>query len=370
MSRSIYALLLVLTLTCPALLHADDLGDADGAAPPAARRQQPAADAAPDPQPHHHHHGAGGDDSPGRPDAHAPIGVMGEHMHPAGGFMLSYRYMFMNMDGSRDGDSRVGDGEVLRRYPVTPTAMDTQMHMFGAMYAPIDQVTLMAMLPLVQKDMDHITRAGGKFDVSTFGVGDFKLSAMVRLWENETHHFHLNAGMSFPTGSTTEKDDTPMGNVRLPYPMQLGSGTYDILPGVTYTGQTDAWSWGAQASGVIRTGRNDEGYRWGHGYELSAWGAKPWTEWVSTSLRLKWKDVGNISGSDSRFNPRLVPTADPDLRAFGRLDVGVGLNFLIPGGPLKGNRFAVEGLFPVYQHVDGPQLEQDWMVTAGWQYAF
>jgi len=50
--------------------------------------------------------------------------------------------------------------------------------------------------------------------------------------------------------------------------------------------------------------------------------------------------------------------------------VGVGLNFLIPGGPLKGNRFAVEGLFPVYQHVDGPQLEQDWMVTAGWQYAF
>ena len=360
--------LLALTLLCPALLRADDLGGSDEPAPPATRRQRPADTPAAPEAAHQHHHG--GDGGVGRPDDYAPNGVMGDHMHPAGGWMLSYRYMFMNMDGSRDGDSRVGDGSVLRRYPITPTAMDTQMHMFGVMYAPIDQLTLMAMLPLVQKDMDHITRAGGKFSTNTFGVGDFKLSAMVRLWENETHHVHLNAGMSFPTGSITEKDDTPMGNVRLPYPMQLGSGTFDLLPGVTYTGRSEGWSWGAQASGVIRTGRNDEGYRWGHGYDLTAWGAKPWAEWVSTSLRLNWKDFGNISGSDSRFNPRLVPTADPDLRAFRRLDVGVGINFLIPRGPLQGSIFAVEGLFPVYQHVDGPQLEQDWMVSAGWRYPF
>ena len=33
----------------------------------------------------------------GRPDGHAPITVMGEHMHAMGEWMLSYRFMSMDM---------------------------------------------------------------------------------------------------------------------------------------------------------------------------------------------------------------------------------------------------------------------------------
>ncbi len=314
----------------------------------------------------HHHHADGG----ARPDDHAPIGVMAEHMHNKGEWMLSYRFMFMDMDGNRDGTDGLSTGEVLAQFPVAPTEMTTMMHMFGVMWAPLQQITLMAMLPLVQKSMDHTTRMGVDFTTDTFGVGDFKFGGMVRLWENETHHFHFNAGMSFPTGSVTETDDTPAGNAQLPYPMQLGSGTYDFLPGVTYTGRIESWSWGAQANGVIRVGRNSEDYRLGDGYQLTGWGARAITDWVSASLRLDWRDWGNITGADSSLNPRMVPTADPDLRAGRRLDIGVGLNFLVPKGVLAGNRFAVEAMFPTYQSLDGPQLEQDWMITAGWQYAF
>jgi len=41
------------------------------------------------------------DVSSARPDGHAPIGVMGEHTHKAGEWMLSYRYrnMFMSETG-------------------------------------------------------------------------------------------------------------------------------------------------------------------------------------------------------------------------------------------------------------------------------
>ena len=39
----------------------------------------------------------------GRPDGHAPIGVMGDHMHKKGEYMMSYRYMTMNMGGLLDG---------------------------------------------------------------------------------------------------------------------------------------------------------------------------------------------------------------------------------------------------------------------------
>ena len=42
----------------------------------------------------------------GRPDGHAPLGVMGDHMHGKGEWMASYRYMSMDMDGLRSGSTQ------------------------------------------------------------------------------------------------------------------------------------------------------------------------------------------------------------------------------------------------------------------------
>lgn len=312
-----------------------------------------------------HHHGAGL-----RPGDHAPIGVMGDHRHAAGEWMLSYRYARMSMRGNRDDTGRLGSDEVLRSFPVTPTSMDAEMHMLGLMWAPVDAATLMVMVPWLRKDMDHRTRAGGRFTTRTDGLGDVSLTALVRLFEDGTHRLHANAGLSFPTGSTTEKDDTPMGRVRLPYPMQLGSGTWDLLPGLTYSGRRDALTWGAQLRGTIRTGRNDEGYRLGHAYGATAWLAHEILPSLGASLRLDWSQWGDIEGDDGRLNPRLVPTADPDLRAGRRLDLLLGLNWVMRKGPLAGHRLALEVGRPVYQDLDGPQLEVDWRAIAGWQYAF
>jgi hypothetical protein len=37
---------------------------------------------------------------------------------------------------------------------------------------------------------------------------------------------------------------------------------------------------------------------------------------------------------------------------------------------MKGAKLAIEGGFPVYQSLDGPQLETDWLITAGLQWTF
>jgi hypothetical protein len=66
----------------------------------------------------------------------------------------------------------------------------------------------------------------------------------------------------------------------------------------------------------------------------------------------------------------MVPTADPDLRGGRRLELGAGINFSIARGPLHGHRLALVLLGPVWQNLDGPQLETDWRILAGWQYAF
>ncbi|MDX1440649.1 MAG: hypothetical protein R3284_12175, partial [Rubricoccaceae bacterium] len=95
--------------------------------------------------------------SSSRPDGHAPIGVMGDHTHEGGEFMISYRFMHMAMAGSRDGTTVLDDADIVDPngydFLITPTEMPMQMHMLGLMYAPTDDLTLMAMVPAVSSSM-------------------------------------------------------------------------------------------------------------------------------------------------------------------------------------------------------------------------
>lgn len=302
-----------------------------------------------------------------RPDGHAPIGVMGDHRHQEGEWMVSYRFKMMKMEGSLNGSSSVSDQQVLNRFMVTPTEMTMTGHMLGLMHAPTDDVTVMVMLPFMNKSMKHLTRRGGRFTTNSSGLGDIKGSALINLWERDNHKIHLNAGLSLPTGTIDARDTTPMGpNSLLPYPMQLGSGTLDLMPGITYNGYSEDWSWGAQAMGTFRMGENKRGYKLGTAGDISIWGARKWNDKVSTSARLNATAWGDISGQDARLNPRVIPTADPTLRAGSRLDFLLGLN----GNFGNGHRLSIEAGLPIAQRLDGFQLETDYSLTAGWQFSF
>lgn len=309
-----------------------------------------------------------------RPDGHAPIGVMADHMHHKGEIMLSARYMYMNMEGSRIGRDPVTDASVVdpagSNFMVTPTQMPMQMVMLGAMYAPSDAVTLMIMAPYLDISMDHITRAGGAFTTGASAIGDVKLGALIRLAAFGRQALVANVGVSVPTGDIDRAGVLPTsaGNpVQLPYPMQTGSGTFDLQPGVTYLGQANAVSWGGQANGTIRLGDNDRGYTLGNRYMGTFWGAYRFSGQFSSSLRVRATRTENIDGADAApsVNPIVVPTARPDLRAGTVLDLGVGINVSVPHA--SGLRFAVEALVPVYRDLTGPQLETDWTIVAGIQ---
>ncbi|MDZ7780665.1 MAG: transporter [Gemmatimonadota bacterium] len=313
-----------------------------------------------------------------RPDGHAPIGVMGDHTHASGEWMLSYRFMHMSMEGNRDGTDPVSPQAIVDPageydFMVTPTAMPMRMHMFGVMYAPSDRLTMLLMGNYRSTEMDHETRSGGTFTTEASGIGDARVGGLVGLVTSGAHRAHLNLGISAPLGSVEHRDVTPASGgeeVQLPYPMQLGSGTWDFVPGVTYLGMTDRWSWGAQALGTLRTGENDRGWTLGNELEATGWLALRATRWLSVSVRSSYSVWGDIDGEDPALAPNMVPTARTDLRSGRRLEVPVGLNLYAPDGPLAGHRVAIEIHPPVYQDLDGPQLETDWMLTVGWQKSF
>ena len=313
-----------------------------------------------------------------RADDHAPIGVMGDHTHEAGELMFSYRYSRMSMDDNRSSTGKRSAREVVGtpadpgRFTVVPTQMEMQMHMLGAMYAPHDRVTLTTMVPILELSMDHLRRDGVRFETESSGLGDIKAGALVNLFRSERHRLHLNTLLSIPTGSIDRKDDlpAPAGRQRLPYPMQLGSGTWDLTAGATWRGQRERWTYGLQGLGTVRTGRNSKGYRLGDRIDATTWLSYGWTDRISSSARLAWTGWGNIHGDDDRLNPALVPTADPNRRGGHRLDVLVGLNLLVPLGPAGEHRLALEYGRAAYQWLDGPQLDTPWRLMLGWQSAF
>ena len=311
--------------------------------------------------------------SPSTASSHAPLGVMGDHRHKKGEIMVSYRLMHMDMDGSRIGSRRttarqtVGTMGNPGQFLVAPTSMPMDMHMIGLMVGLSDNITLMGMARLVDNKMDHLVRNGRTFTTEASGLGDTTIGVMIRLLENGNHKIHWNLSLSLPTGSTDERDDTPtMANAFLPYPMQLGSGTFDLLPGITYIGQHERWRWGGQLSAVIRTCDADEGYTLGDRFAATGWLSRDLSNQLSTSLRFNYQDWDNIDGQNIALNPNVVQTANTALQGGDRVDLSLGFNYLFKNG----HRLAIEYGLPISQNLNGPQLETDSVLTVGWQKAF
>ena len=311
--------------------------------------------------------------SAGRPDGHAPISVMGDHMHGKGEWMFSYRYMYMNMKDLKLGSDDTTFDEALANYMVTPTSMPMNMHMLGAMYAPSDKITLMAMVNYLSMEMDHITRMGGTFTTESSGLGDIQIAMLYKFFNKNRQSLHAQIGFSLPTGSITESDLTPASTpneVELPYPMQLGSGTFDTNLALTYLGQSDNFSWGNQIRGIFRFGENDRDFRYGNRYNLNNWFAVKASDWVSISARVEGIVVSEIDGEDPNLNPMMVITADTENSGGNFINGGLGFNIYVPSGKLKNLRFGVEFASPLYQDVNGIQLETKETLTFGTQYSF
>jgi hypothetical protein len=330
-----------------------------------------------------------------RADSHAPIGVMGDHVHAAGEFMFSYRFMTMEMQGNLEGSNSIDADTIVtavsNRFAgmpgmpatlrIVPLDMSMDMHMLGLMYAPTDRLTLMAMTNYWRKSMNHVTYAGGlgtttlgNFRTETSGWSDSSLTGLISLWKRENSRVHAILGLSLPTGSTDEDAQilapTNMQPiVRVPYPMQLGSGSYDPIVGATYAGFGRAFAWGAQWRSTFRLFENNDGYELGDEHRLTGWLSYLFRDPVSASLRLEYYRRGNVSGQDPDIvGP--VQTADPDRQAADRMDLAFGLNLAAQEGALHGWRLSFEYVVPVDQDLDGPQLEVDESLMIGVQKAF
>ena len=295
-----------------------------------------------------------------------PFGIMSGR---AGQWMIGYQYMFERLDGILSGSNGITEADVLREFQTSPTDMTMQTHMGMLMYAPTDRLALMAMLPYVKMSMGEVHRDGSRSAERSNGIGDLELRGLYSLHSAKDlrHRILANFGVGFPTGSINHSDAE---GSRLEYPMQTGSGTYSLLPGITYLGQLLPWSWGAEFSSKVRLGRNEHGYREGNRYEPRMWVARQLTRWVSLSAGANGELLENIHGTDSLLDPTDEPTKDPNRQGGKRLDAVLGATFTPLGRFFKGQQFLVQGDVPVAQSLNGPQLKRSYMLHVAWQREF
>ncbi len=309
-----------------------------------------------------------------RPDAHAPISVMQDHTHNQQEWMLSYRLMNMDMRGMRQGSHKLSNADVFAKgFMVSPVEMSMNMHMFGFMYAPNNQFTLMAMGHYTEIEMELSAMPGSMaqmnngsyFKRESKGWGDTTLAALINLGEFANHKIHANAGISLPTGSIDKTD-----NGHLPYPMQTGSGSYELKPGLTYSGQASKISWGAQIMTKFAIDKNDAAYSKGNSTEGKIWGAFKLSNWISLSSQISYLNQSSMDGNDVRIQSKMSPTMDPANSGGQTYFWSLGANFLIFKGPLEGHRFAIDYSAPLDQDLNGIQMQTADTVTIGWQKSF
>ena len=343
---------------------------------------------------HHHHHETHASVQP-------PAGVMNAHMLDSpGDFMVDYRYVRARQAGAMERvGTPVGDADILAACGapgcvVAPSRMTMDMHMLHLMYAANTDINLFLMPQFMSMDMENRALAGGFYtpvgshshaDMDLSGhsngsVGDTMAGVLLRLARSERGETLLGLGISIPTGSVAATMASHGGEL-MDFGMQTGSGTWDFLPSLTWTGGYSAWSWGGQLSGVKRLQeRNASSYALGDVFQATAWAGFTPARGVSLSLRAIHTMQGGITGT--------LPGTEAVVDAFGNVtwprsqmspadlagnyggrfnDIGLGVSLDLPG---LGGRLGLEWLAPFQDKPRGDQLARKDSLVLNWSLMF
>src|SRR5690606_3629970 len=141
--------------------------------------------------------------SSSRPDGHAPISVMADHVHHKGEWMVSYRFMTMKMNDLSGGNN------VFTNYMSAPEEMTMNMHMVGIMYAPFENLTSMLMgdyihnemtskMQMTMPDLNEMPMEMSS-EMKAEGFGDLSISALYRIFNKNRKSLHAQLGIILPT---------------------------------------------------------------------------------------------------------------------------------------------------------------------------
>ena len=329
--------------------------------------------------------------------SHAPIGVMADHFHKKGEWMVSLKITNMEMKKNILNGHSISTKDILsqpnpysdmpmtmdmglkmpKNLSVIPNKMTMKMIMLGAMYAPSDKLTIMGMLMFNDKEMMLDTYKGmmdrnyiGSFNTSSSDISKISFLGLYNLYQSEESRWHLTLGLEQGLGESSKKGIVlnPMNmksSITLPYGMQSSDKALRLLSSITNVSKFGDFIIGNQLA--IKNIVSKKNWNFGDEFEYNLWLQGSFNKSISYSIRLNYKDQDSIEGRDKSIMAP-VQTSNPNNYGGQTLNLGLGFNtiFDVFRGKYK-DRFSIEILKPINQDKNGLQMKDSLTIQLGFQ---
>jgi hypothetical protein len=307
-----------------------------------------------------------------RPDADAPLGVIGARTLDMGVMEVGYRFSQTNSRGVWFANDSLPLATTLQLYPVVPLTLSQQTHSAIFSWGLLDNLTLIGTAEFTIFERDQLTDTGILYITRIEALGDVTGSAVYEVYRSGPYRGNLSMGVVIPVGKARTWADTPFGiGQALPYDQRPGAGSFALTPGATFQVQNENGSLGMQFRSRIYLDVHAPGViDWtpGDRYHADGWAAYKINDAFSISAGVRWAMWGRIEGADTFLDPSMDPGSDPVTGQAGgqRADLPVGITLKMPGGPLEGHRIQLESIYTLHHDYEGARLGQDWAIQLGW----
>ncbi len=306
-----------------------------------------------------------------RPDAVQASGIVGDMVLPSGAFDLQYTFSQENFSGVQFGTTEIPFVNVLEIYESSPFQRRNRVHRLNLAYGLTGNLTVRVAGAFAEYSRDVLDQDLFLFATENDGLTDLEVEAMLTAYNTDALRSHLSLGVEVPLGSTDEVGVNAIdGTAILPYRMQLGTGSYAIVPGVTAQVQNEHGTVGAQVKARLRVNDNDRDYRWGDDVTANIWAALHLNEVIAMHTGVRAYREGSIEGFDAAMDPSRDPGEDVFLSAGTKVVIPLGINFRLTEGVLAGNTFGFEFLWPVHQDYENFRLTAERGFNITWRRTF
>lgn len=318
-----------------------------------------------------------------------PAGLQLAHTtNGSGDFMFGYRHALTRDSGAMlRGSTPVEDLELSAKgcgqSPCTarPLNMNMRMQMLDLMFGLSERVSLMVMPQYMSMDMDSRLIAGAPASDTpvhfgrheSAGLGDTQVHALLRMVDDPQRRWVLGLGLSVPTGDTDLRHRRSHGQdpTTMAYGMQTGSGTWDLMPSVTFMEQRGRWTLGGQLVATFHPqARNPDGYAVGNWWQAGTWMAYRISPHLAASVRGSYRIDAALKGQ--REGQAAGSMAADFAQNYGRREGELGLGVTFDGAlqAHQGSVLGVEVLLPTRSVVNGYQLARRSSLALSWSHHF
>ena len=283
---------------------------------------------------------------------------------------LAIDYKRTEYDGLRDGGQSLSPDEVLAqgffRVPQSGSLETTELR---AEYGISENATLRVQLPFEKRSVSYARADGTSERHTSLGLADVRLSGSIEFSVRDQERLEFLFGLRVPTGSTREQEDsagTGLYAPRLPYALQLGGGTFALMPGMYWTRWSGNWSVGVGGQANLPTGTGERGWSLGDSFQGQVWVARRVDTFRAVTFGLEYSGENAVQGLDPIMDPLYDPSEFAKNVGGQVVSANLGLHMAVE----QGNHLGLEIGAPFWQDLHGPQLEEQYHFRVGWWLSF